>query len=81
MTQASSVAGLYFAHPKSKYFAVGRIGKDQARDYAARKGMRLEEIERWLSPILAYTPETRELATLTRLLAPEEAPDGHGALA
>ncbi len=67
MTPASSVAGLYFAHPKSKYFAVGRIGEDQARDYAARKGMKLEDVERWLSPILAYTPETRELATLTRL--------------
>ncbi len=60
MTPASSVAGMYFAHPKSKYFAVGRIGEDQARDYAARKGMRLEEVERWLSPILAYTPETRD---------------------
>jgi 5-methyltetrahydrofolate--homocysteine methyltransferase len=60
MTPASSVSGFYFAHPKSKYFAVGRIGEDQARDYAARKGMRLEEIERWLSPILAYTPETRD---------------------
>ncbi len=81
MTPASSVSGFYFAHPKSKYFAVGRIGEDQARDYAARKGLSLQEVERWLSPILAYTPETRELATLTRLLAPEEAPDGHGALA
>ncbi len=60
MTPASSVAGMYFAHPKSKYFAVGRIGEDQARDYATRKNMKLEEIERWLSPILAYTPETRD---------------------
>jgi 5-methyltetrahydrofolate--homocysteine methyltransferase len=60
MTPASSVSGFYFAHPKSKYFAVGRIGEDQARDYAARKGMSLEEVERWLSPILAYTPETRD---------------------
>jgi 5-methyltetrahydrofolate--homocysteine methyltransferase len=81
MTPASSVSGFYFAHPKSKYFAVGRIGEDQVRDYAVRKGMNLQEVERWLSPILGYTPETRELATLTRLLAPEEAPDGHGALA
>jgi 5-methyltetrahydrofolate--homocysteine methyltransferase len=67
MTPASSVSGFYFAHPKSKYFAVGRIGEDQARDYAIRKGISLQEVERWLSPILAYTPETRELATLTRL--------------
>ena len=60
MTPASSVSGMYFAHPKSKYFAVGRIGEDQTRDYAARKGMTLQEVERWLSPILAYTPETRD---------------------
>jgi 5-methyltetrahydrofolate--homocysteine methyltransferase len=60
MTPASSVSGFYFAHPKSKYFAVGRIGEDQAKDYATRKGMRLEDVERWLSPILAYTPETRD---------------------
>ncbi len=56
MTPASSVSGLYFAHPESKYFAVGRIGEDQVRDYAARKGMSLVEAERWLAPNLAYTP-------------------------
>ncbi len=60
MTPASSVSGLYFAHPESKYFAVGRIGEDQVRDYAARKGMSLHEAERWLAPNLAYTPETRD---------------------
>jgi 5-methyltetrahydrofolate--homocysteine methyltransferase len=60
MTPASSVSGLYFAHPESKYFAVGRIGEDQVRDYAARKGMSLFETERWLAPNLAYTPETKD---------------------
>ena len=57
MTPASSVSGLYFAHPESKYFAVGRIGQDQVRDYAARKGMSVQQAERWLGPNLAYTPE------------------------
>jgi 5-methyltetrahydrofolate--homocysteine methyltransferase len=60
MTPASSVSGLYFAHPESKYFAVGRIGEDQVRDYAARKGMSLQEAERWLAPNLAYTPEAQD---------------------
>jgi 5-methyltetrahydrofolate--homocysteine methyltransferase len=54
MWPASSVSGLYFAHPDSKYIAVGKIGKDQAADYAARKGMTLAEIERWLAPNLGY---------------------------
>ncbi|HYI09218.1 MAG TPA: methionine synthase [Thermoanaerobaculia bacterium] len=57
MTPAASVSGLYFAHPEARYFAVGKIGRDQAADYAARKGMPLAEIERWLSPNLAYEPE------------------------
>ncbi len=60
MTPASSVSGLYFAHPESKYFAVGRIGEDQVLDYAARKGMSVTEAERWLAPNLAYTPATRD---------------------
>jgi 5-methyltetrahydrofolate--homocysteine methyltransferase len=54
---AASVSGLYFAHPKSRYFSVGRIGRDQAEDYAGRKGMALAEVERWLRPNLAYEPE------------------------
>lgn len=54
MYPASSVSGLYFAHPESKYFGLGKINKDQAEDYAGRKGMTLEEIERWLSPVLGY---------------------------
>jgi 5-methyltetrahydrofolate--homocysteine methyltransferase len=54
MYPASSVSGWYFAHPESKYFGVGKIEKDQVQDYAARKGMSLEEAERWLRPILEY---------------------------
>jgi 5-methyltetrahydrofolate--homocysteine methyltransferase len=56
MTPAASVSGLIFAHPRSRYFAVGRIGKDQAEDYAARKGVTLSEVERWLRPNLGYEP-------------------------
>jgi 5-methyltetrahydrofolate--homocysteine methyltransferase len=56
MYPASSVSGLYFAHPESKYFTVGKIGKDQVRDYHKRKGMSLEEAEKWLAPILNYEP-------------------------
>jgi 5-methyltetrahydrofolate--homocysteine methyltransferase len=54
MTPAASVSGLMFAHPASRYFAVGRIGRDQAEDYAARKGVSLAEVERWLRPNLGY---------------------------
>jgi 5-methyltetrahydrofolate--homocysteine methyltransferase len=56
MTPPASVSGLMFAHPRSRYFAVGRIGKDQAEDYAARKGVPLAEVERWLRPNLGYEP-------------------------
>jgi 5-methyltetrahydrofolate--homocysteine methyltransferase len=52
MYPASSVCGWYFAHPESKYFGVGKINEDQLKDYAARKGMNLEEATRWLRPIL-----------------------------
>jgi 5-methyltetrahydrofolate--homocysteine methyltransferase len=54
MYPAASVSGLYFSHPESKYFNVGKIGKDQVLDYHKRKGMSIEEIERWLGPILNY---------------------------
>ncbi len=57
MTPAASVSGLLFAHPSSRYFTVGRIGKDQAEDYARRRGVSLTEAERWLRPNLAYDPE------------------------
>ena len=52
MYPASSVSGWYFANPQSKYFGVGKISEDQVKDYAERKGMPLDEIKRWLSPIL-----------------------------
>jgi 5-methyltetrahydrofolate--homocysteine methyltransferase len=54
MLPAASVSGLYFAHPKSQYFAVGQICKDQVDDYAVRKGMQQEDCEKWLRPILSY---------------------------
>jgi 5-methyltetrahydrofolate--homocysteine methyltransferase len=57
MTPAASVSGLYFGHPQSRYFAVGRLGRDQVEDYAARKGIDPEEAERWLRPNLAYEPD------------------------
>jgi len=56
MTPAASVSGLYFSHPKSKYFAIQRVGQDQIEDYAKRKGMSIPEVERWLRPVLAYDP-------------------------
>ena len=54
MYPASSVCGWYFAHPQSKYFGIGKIEKDQVEDYAARKNMDVEEVERWLRPVLEY---------------------------
>jgi 5-methyltetrahydrofolate--homocysteine methyltransferase len=54
MYPASSVSGWYFANTESKYFGVGKIEKDQVVDYAARKGMSLEEVEKWLRPVLEY---------------------------
>ena len=56
MMPAASVSGLYFAHPKARYFTVGRIGQDQVADYARRKAMDVSEVERWLSSNLAYEP-------------------------
>jgi 5-methyltetrahydrofolate--homocysteine methyltransferase len=56
MTPAASVSGLLFAHPAARYFAVGRIGRDQAEDYAARKGIPVTEAESWLRPNLSYDP-------------------------
>jgi 5-methyltetrahydrofolate--homocysteine methyltransferase len=57
MWPGSSVSGLYFAHPKSRYFSLGKIDRDQVADYQQRKGMTLTEIERWLGPNLNYDPE------------------------
>ena len=56
MWPGSSVSGLYFAHPESKYFAVGKLGRDQLLDYHVRKGMTLSEVEKWLGPYLNYDP-------------------------
>jgi 5-methyltetrahydrofolate--homocysteine methyltransferase len=56
MLPAAAVSGWYFAHPDAKYFAVGRIGKDQVEDYAGRKGMDIATVERWLAPNLNYEP-------------------------
>jgi len=53
------VAGLYFGHPEARYFTVGKIGRDQVDDYAARKRMTVAEVERWLRPNLAYEPGGR----------------------
>ena len=58
MHPAASVSGLYFAAEASRYFAVGRIGRDQVVDYARRKGQPVEEVERWLAPNLDYDPAT-----------------------
>jgi len=56
MWPASSVSGLYFASPRSKYFAVGKLDRDQLQDYARRKGMELRTVEKWLGPYLNYDP-------------------------
>jgi 5-methyltetrahydrofolate--homocysteine methyltransferase len=56
MYPAASVSGLYFAHPESRYFAVDRITREQVESYAARKGMPVADVERWLSPNLGYDP-------------------------
>ena len=56
MSPASSVSGWYFNHPDSKYFGVGKIGRDQIEDYAKRKGFTVAETEKWLGPYLDYDP-------------------------
>jgi 5-methyltetrahydrofolate--homocysteine methyltransferase len=56
MTPAASVSGLYFAHPQARYFTVGRLGEDQIAGYAKRKGQSIDQVERWLTPNLAYEP-------------------------
>ncbi len=57
MWPGSSVSGIYFAHPESRFFSLGKIGRDQVQDYQARKGMTLHDVERWLGPNLNYDPE------------------------
>jgi 5-methyltetrahydrofolate--homocysteine methyltransferase len=58
MWPGSSVSGLYFAHPEARYFSLGKIGRDQVADYAARKQMSVNEVERWLGPNLNYDPSS-----------------------
>ncbi len=62
MWPGSSVSGLYFSHPESRYFGIGKIERDQIEDYAARKGWTVEEAERWLAPILNYNPRAAAAA-------------------
>ncbi len=62
MSPPASVSGLYFSHPQSHYFGVGKIDRDQVEDYARRKGWSVETAERWLGPILAYDPAARRAA-------------------
>ncbi|MGC9457646.1 MAG: methionine synthase [Halothiobacillaceae bacterium] len=57
MTPTAAVSGWYFALPESRYFGIGKIGRDQAEDYARRKGWRLAEAEKWLAPVLGYDPD------------------------
>ena len=59
MLPTAAVSGFYFSHPESQYFAVARIDRDQVEDYARRKGMSLQDMERWLAPNLAYEPDTK----------------------
>jgi 5-methyltetrahydrofolate--homocysteine methyltransferase len=56
MTPAAAVSGIYLAHPLARYFSVGRLAPDQVEDYARRKGMAVEDVERWLRPNLGYEP-------------------------
>jgi 5-methyltetrahydrofolate--homocysteine methyltransferase len=62
MWPGSSVSGLYFSHPESRYFGVGKIERDQVEDYARRKGWNIAEAERWLAPILNYDPRVTRAA-------------------
>jgi len=57
MWPGAAVCGLYFSHPESHYFGVGKVERDQVEDYARRKGWSVEEAERWLSPVLNYLPD------------------------
>ncbi|NML73101.1 methionine synthase [Rhizobium sp. S-51] len=60
MWPGSSVSGLYIGHPESYYFGVAKVERDQVEDYAARKGMGVREVERWLGPVLNYVPKAVE---------------------
>jgi 5-methyltetrahydrofolate--homocysteine methyltransferase len=62
MFPTAAVSGFYFSHPDSKYFSVGKIGRDQVESFAARKGMAVSEAERWLAPNLGYDPAKADAA-------------------
>jgi 5-methyltetrahydrofolate--homocysteine methyltransferase len=62
MWPGSSVSGLYFSHPESRYFGVGKIERDQVEDYARRKGWDVQTAERWLAPLLNYDPRAKDAA-------------------
>ena len=62
MFPTAAVSGFYFSHPESRYFAVGKIDRDQVESYAARKGMSVAEVERWLAPNLGYDPGAADAA-------------------
>ncbi|HEX5787196.1 MAG TPA: methionine synthase, partial [Woeseiaceae bacterium] len=62
MVPTAAVSGWYFAHPDARYFAVGKIDRDQLESWAARKGMSVAEAERWLSPVLGYDPGAKSAA-------------------
>lgn len=62
MMPTASVSGFYVAHPESRYFGVSKIERDQVEDYARRKGMTVEAVERWLAPILGYDRSVGEAA-------------------
>jgi 5-methyltetrahydrofolate--homocysteine methyltransferase len=64
MWPGASVSGLYFSHPESYYFGVGKIERDQVEDYAQRKGWTVGEAERWLAPVLNYIPAGDVMPTL-----------------
>jgi 5-methyltetrahydrofolate--homocysteine methyltransferase len=62
MFPTAAVSGFYFSHPESKYFSVGKIARDQVESFAKRKGMSLDEAEKWLSPNLGYEPAAADAA-------------------
>ena len=62
MWPGAAVSGLYFSHPESHYFGVGKVERDQVEDYARRKGWSVEEAERWLAPVLNYEPKLAQSA-------------------
>ena len=62
MYPTAAVSGFYFSHPESRYFAVGKIGRDQLESYAERKSFDVVEAERWLAPYLGYEPNEKNVA-------------------